>query len=74
MQTWPHGKAPALEIYVRGEWRHARVLGLERYRDGRRAVQVQLLLDSPTSTQLRTYRWNPAVIRIVETGDPPLAP
>ncbi|MFJ8677285.1 hypothetical protein [Streptomyces sp. NPDC093589] len=72
VQTWGRGKAPALEVRVRGEWRFAPVLAVQHYRDGRRAVQVSIHLDNPTSAQLRTYRLDPAVMRIVVAGDPPL--
>nr|WSX25530.1 hypothetical protein OG690_38250 [Streptomyces tubercidicus] len=74
VQTWPRLSRPVLDIHVRGQWRHCPVIAVQRYPDGRVAVQVDVHLDSDTSYQARTYRWDPDAMRIVAAGDPPLEP
>lgn len=72
VQTWDRLHRPTLQVYVRGQWHRCPVIALHRYRDGRIAVQVDVHLDSDTSYQARTYRWNPDAMRIIRRGDPPL--
>lgn len=72
VQTWPRLSRPALEVFIRGQWQHCPVIAVQRYRDGRLAVQVDVHLDSDTSYQARTYRWDPDAMRIAAAGDPPL--
>ncbi|MFG2532770.1 hypothetical protein [Streptomyces sp. NPDC048516] len=72
VQTWPRTTRPALVIRIRGQWRCCPVIALHRYEDGRRAVQVDVHLESDTSYQARTYRWDPAAMSVVHRGDPPL--
>lgn len=74
VQTWPRTSRPALRIWIRGQWRRCPVIALQHYADGRRAVQVDVHLDSDTSYQARTYRWDPAAMRIVARGEPPIEP
>lgn len=72
MQTWPRASRPALRVYIRGVWRYCPVIAVQRYPDGRVAVQVDVHLDSDTSYQARTYRWDPDIMRIAERGEPAL--
>ncbi|MFI0156176.1 hypothetical protein [Streptomyces lydicus] len=72
VQTWARLTRPALDVYVRGRWRRCPVIALHRYEDGWLAVQVDVHLDSATSYQARTYRWDPAAMRIARRGEPPL--
>ena len=72
VQTWPHLSRPTLAIHVRGRWERCPVIAVHRYPDGRIAVQVDIHLDSDTSYQARTYRWDPDAMSIVRRGDPPL--
>ncbi|PBC72306.1 MULTISPECIES: hypothetical protein [unclassified Streptomyces] len=74
VQTWPRTSRPALRVFIRGQWRRCPVIAVHRYRDGRTAVQVDVHLDSDTSYQARTYRWDPDAMRIAAAGDPPLEP
>lgn len=74
VQPWPRLSRPALRIFIRGEWRYCPVIAAHRYPDGRTAVQVDIHLDSDTSYQARTYRWDPAAIRITVRGKPPFEP
>ncbi|MGY5127340.1 hypothetical protein [Streptomyces nigrescens] len=74
VQTWPRLSRPVLRIWIRGVWRRCPVIALHHYPDGRRAVQVDVHLDSDTSYQARTYQWDPAAMRIVAPGDPPIEP
>ncbi|BCK74068.1 hypothetical protein Srufu_080210 (plasmid) [Streptomyces libani subsp. rufus] len=72
VQTWPRTTRPTLVIRIRGQWRRCPVIAVHTYRDGQRAVQVDVHLDSDTSYQARTYRWDPDTMSVVRRGEPPL--
>ncbi|MEU1309532.1 hypothetical protein ABZ419_11640 [Streptomyces cinnamoneus] len=67
--TWPPGQHPALRIYLSGSWRYCPVRMRLDFPDGRTAYQVDVHIETRTSYSVRTYWWDPEVMRVAHGSD-----
>ncbi|KAB7850111.1 hypothetical protein [Streptomyces mobaraensis] len=64
---WPPGHRPALRIRIGGQWQYCVVHMRLDYADG--TVGYQVDVRQPDGTVIRTYRWDPEVMRIAHGSD-----